>query len=262
MTSREDFIDSASLKRTAAAKYGDPPTGWSPALFAEFGYHTPDDVYETLVDRLITPGCRWLDVGCGRDVFPDNQTLARELAGRCRTLVGVDPDATIHENPFVHVRVQSSLEGFDTTDVFDVITARMVAEHVQRPDAFVEKLRRLCAPKGRVVIYTVNKWAPVSIVSRLMPFAFHHRIKAILWQTSEKDTFPVEYRMNTRRALSALLGHGGFVERHFEYLDDVRTLWRFRWASRTELVVWRALRALGLRYPETCLLTVYQRADA
>jgi 2-polyprenyl-3-methyl-5-hydroxy-6-metoxy-1,4-benzoquinol methylase len=261
MTSRVDLVDRASLKRTAAAKYGDPPLGWSPAMFAEFGYHTPDDIYETLVDRLIAPGCKWLDVGCGRDMFPDNQALARALATRCGLLVGLDPAATIHENRFVHVRVQASLEEFQTADVFDVVTARMVVEHVQRPRAFVEQLRRLCAPNGRVVIYTVNKWAPVSIMAWIIPFAFHHRIKAWLWETSAKDTFPVHYLMNTRRTIASLMQQGGFREQHFEYLDDLRTLARFRWTSRAELLVWKALKTLGLRYPETCLLTVYQRAD-
>ena len=253
-------IDSASLQRTAAAKYGDPPPGWGPALRARFGYYTPDDVYESLVDRLITPGCRWLDVGCGRDVFPTNRALARELSERCGTLAGVDPDATIQENPFVHVRVQASLEQFDTNETFDVITARMVVEHVQRPEAFVEQLRRLCAPNGLAVLYTVNKWAPVSMLSWVVPFGLHHPIKSMLWGTSEKDTFPVEYRMNTRRTLVSLMQRGGFRERHFEYLDDLRTLARFRWTSRAELLAWKALKTVGLHYPETCLLAVYQRA--
>ena len=262
MNSSAYSIDRASLRRTAAAKYGDPPLGWSPAMFARYGYHTPDDVYESLVDRLIVPGCRWLDVGCGRDVFPDNRGLAAELSSRCGTLVGVDPDATIQENRFVHVKVQAPLEAFEMDETFDVITARMVVEHVQKPDAFVEKLHRLCASRGLAVIYTVNRWAPVSIFARMIPFAFHHRLKALLWETHEKDTFPVEHRMNTRSTLASLMQRHGFCERHFEYLDDLRTLARFQWTSHAELLLWTALKSLGLRYPETCLLAVYQRADS
>ena len=264
MTSGSDagLIDSLTLRRTAAAKYGgDPPPGWAPALRLRFGYYTPDDVYESVVDRLITPGCRWLDVGCGRDVFPTNRALARELSGRCGTLVGVDPDRTIQENPYVHERAQTALEDFETKEAFNVITARMVVEHVRDPESFVRQLRRLSAPGGLVVIYTVNKWAPVSFLSWLIPFAFHHRIKASVWGTSEQDTFPVEYRMNTRRELSTLMRNAGFGERHFTYLDDCRSLARFRWVSRAELLVWKALTSVGLHYPETCLLAVYQRAD-
>ncbi len=259
MSSQAYSIDPAVLQRTVAAKYGDPPPGWAPAMRARFGYFTPDDVYESLVDQLIAPGCRWLDVGCGRDVFPTNQGLARELSGRAGMLVGIDPDPTIQENPFVHVRVQAPLEAFDTTDTFDVVTARMVVEHVQNPEGFVAQLRRLAARNGLAVIYTVNRWAPVSVLSSLVPFALHHPVKAMLWGTEEKDTFPVEYRMNTRATLSSLMQRGGFRERHFQYLDDLRTLARFRWSSRAELLLWKSLKAIGLRYPETCLLAVYQR---
>jgi ubiquinone/menaquinone biosynthesis C-methylase UbiE len=224
-----------------------------------FGYFTPDDVYEAVVERLVTPGCRWLDVGCGRDVFPTNRALAKELSTRCGTLVGVDPDATIQENPFVHRRVQAMLEDFQPEQGFDLITARMVVEHVQNPDAFVEQLQRLSAPGGLVVLYTVNKWAPVSIASWLVPFALHHRVKAVLWGTEEKDTFPVEYKMNTRRTLRRLLGRASFSEREFEYLDDCRTFGRFRVAGRAEVLGWKFLNSIGLHYPETCLLAVYQR---
>jgi len=257
---KASLIDDARLRRILAGKYGDPPPGWAPAMRARFGYCTPDDIYEALVDRLITPGCRWLDVGCGRDVFPTNRALARELSARCGQLVGIDPDPTIQENPFVHVRVQSMLEEYAPTDAFNVITARMVVEHVQNPESFVANLRRLTAPDGVVAIYTINKWAPVSLGSWLIPFAFHHRMKAVLWDTEEKDTFPVEYRMNTRGTLRTLMGNAGFVERHFQYLDDCRTLGQFRWGSRVELTLWKALTSVGLHYPETCLLGVYQRS--
>jgi 2-polyprenyl-3-methyl-5-hydroxy-6-metoxy-1,4-benzoquinol methylase len=252
-------FDDVALRRVLAAKYGDPPSGWGPAMRARFGYYTPDDVYESLVERVIEPGCRWLDVGCGRDVFPTNRVLAGELSARCARLVGVDPDPTIQENQFVHERIQAPLEAAQPDGVFDVITARMVVEHVQNPDAFVSALRRLTAPDSLVVIYTVNKWAPVSLLSWVIPFALHHRIKKSLWGTSEADTFPVEYLMNTRQALTARMHDAGFCERDFKYLDDCRTLARFRWTSRVELQLWKLLNLFGLHYPETCLLALYQR---
>lgn len=225
------------------------------------GYFTPDDVYESLLDRLIKPDCRWLDVGCGRDILPTNSGLAEKLSKRCGTLVGVDPDPTASENAFVHERVKKPLEEVDSTCPFDVVTARMVVEHVQDPARFVASLRRLCAPGGLVVIYTVNKRSPVSVLSWLIPFVFHRHITALLWGRKEDESFPVEYRMNTRRELSPLMRDAGFEERNFEYLDDCRTFGRFRLGTRIELLLWRALKAIGLRYPETCLLAVYQRAD-
>jgi hypothetical protein len=110
-----------------------------------------------------------------------------------------------------------------------------------------------------VVIYTVNRWSPASLISRVVPFGLHHPIKHMLWKTEEKDTFPVAYRMNTRRRLRRLFEGHGFREVAFNYLDDCRTFAGSRPLLFMELSVRRGLNALGLRYPENCLLGVYER---
>jgi 2-polyprenyl-3-methyl-5-hydroxy-6-metoxy-1,4-benzoquinol methylase len=252
-------VDPAVLQRLSSTKYGDPPSGWGPATRRRFGYYTPEEVYESVLERLITAGCRWLDVGCGREPLPGNPPLAKELSARCSTLVGVDPDPAIHENLYAHRRVQGRVEQMDKSE-FDVITARMVVEHVSDPRAFVKALRRLCGPNGAVVIYTVNRWAPVSIASSLIPFSFHQSIINFLWGTG-RETFPVEYRMNTRGDLAVLMREAGFQEGTFTYLDDCRTFGRFRLGNLLELLVWKVLNTIGLHYPETCLLGIYRRAD-
>ena len=240
------------------SKYGTgTAAGWSPRLRWRFGYFTPDDVYETTVSSLVGQETRWLDVGCGRDLFPGNPELAKRLASQCHLLVGVDPSPNVLENPVLHRAHQGSIETFDTEDRFDLVTLRMVAEHISDPERSVSAIVKLLRPGGRVVIYTVNRLAPVTLASTLIPFRFHHAIKHVLWKTEEKDTFPVAYRMNTRRALKRLFLAQGCTEESFRYLDDCRTLARWRWTSFLELSCWRALSAVGLPYPETCLLGIY-----
>jgi hypothetical protein len=109
------------------------------------------------------------------------------------------------------------------------------------------------------LIYTVNQWSPVSIIAKFVPFVLHHPIKRRLWNTEEKDTFPVAFRMNTRRRLRRLFEPHGFREADFAYLDDCRTFGNSRPLHFAELSVQRALRTVGLRYPENCLLGVYER---
>src|SRR5262245_41438272 len=101
------------LDRVFRLKHGDPrASGWRPRTSYRMGYFTPDDHYEALVDRLVTPATAWLDVGCGRELFPQNRALAAELSRRCRLLVGLDPDATLEENPFVHRKVRLPVEDY------------------------------------------------------------------------------------------------------------------------------------------------------
>lgn len=64
--------------------------------------------------------------------------------------------------------------------------------------------------------------------------------------------------MNTRRALSRHLSAGGFQEIAFAKLADCKVFYRCRPLHRLEISTWRACSALGLTYPENCLLGVYQ----
>lgn len=234
--------------------------GWGPRLRLKFGYFNPDDVYEATVDSFVTPDTTWLDVGCGRDIFPSNYAMAKLLADRCRLLVGLDPSDNIDENRLIHERFKGFVETFQTDHRFDLVTLRMVAEHISNPADTVAVLSRICKPGGRVIIYTVFKWSPVTIVSSAVPFQLHHVVKKLIWNTEEKDTFPIEYRMNTRKDLNRILGTAGFHEEHFSYLDDCRSLARWKCTNILELSAWKALHAAKLHYPEVCLLGIYRKA--
>lgn len=209
---------------------------------------------------LVTPDTTWLDVGCGRSMFPSNPAGAELLARRCRRLVGVDPSDNVQENPFLHERAQCHLRDYRTEEQFDLITARMVVEHIRDPAIALTALARLAKPGGRVVIYTVEKWSPVTFLSAVTPIGFHHAVKKVLWHAEERDTFPTVYRMNTRRTLRSLFETAGFREESFHHLDDCRAFGRWRALNAAELTAWRCFNAVGLRYPDACILATYRRA--
>jgi len=224
-----------------------------------FAYYNPDDHYEAAVSDLVTEATRWLDVGCGRELFPSNRALAAELAGRCRRLVGVDPDPTLQENPFVHERVPLPFQAFDGAMGFDLVTLRMVAEHVTAPEPVARALARALAPGGLAVIYTVDASSPMPLLTRCAPMALRHVVKRWLWGTDARDTFPTAFKMNSRRRLATLLRAVGMHEVAFASLDDCRTFGRFRCLHWCELGLRAALNRIGLRYPERCLLGIYRK---
>lgn len=252
--------DRTALEQVFRTKYGPPERcGWGPAMRWRDGHFGPDDWYEAVVASLVVPGTAWLDVGCGRELFPSNQPLARLLADRAGRLVGVDPDATLAENPYVHEKVAQPFERYDGGGAFDLVTLRMVAEHVADPDAVVRSIVRALRPGGLAVIYTVFAGSPMPLLTRLAPMGLRHRVKSFLWGTQPKDTFPTCFRMNTRTRLRHLFGGFGMREELFLRLDDCRTTGRFRLLQRVELDVRRACQVLGVPYPEHCLLGVYRR---
>lgn len=159
----------------------------------------------------------------------------------------------------MHERVQCLLQDYRADRPFDLITMRMVAEHIEDPVAAGRALRALCKPGGRVVIYTVWKWSPASVSAAVTPMWVHHGVKRFLFGTEERDTFPVAYKMNTRRTLTRLMAVGGFAEESFRFLDDCRTTNRWQLANRLELSLRTAMRTAKLRYPESNMLAIYRR---
>lgn len=253
----------SDLQAVFQMKYGAPEfMGSEPRKRFNAEYFMPDDWYEALVERLITPGCSWIDVGGGRDVFPFNPRLARKLAARCRSLVAVDPSDTLDDNEFAHVRVKCRIEDYAGSGQSDVVTMRMVAEHIDNVQSTVAVLSRILRPGGLLVIYTINKWSPVSVVSWLTPFFLHHWIKRAIWGTNREDTFPVRYRMNTRKELVRVLQGGGFQELEFRYLADCMVFHRFQLLHSIELSLWSVLCRMNRRYLENCLLGLYRRDES
>jgi SAM-dependent methyltransferase len=252
--SREDLLAIFNLKYRRT-----PEMGWGPLMRLRFGYFNPDDHYEAIVARLVTAETRWADIGCGRDVFPSNPNLAHELSERCAFLFGIDPDPNVRDNTFIDESFEGMVEDCVTEHRFDLITLRMVAEHIVDPARSVAKLAELTRPGGLVVVYTPNKWAPVSILAALVPNRFHYRIKRLFWGGDERDTFPTAFKLNTRATLQQHFANHGLDEVFFSYLDDCRTFNNFRWLNYLELSVQRMLRSVGVKYPENCLFGVYRK---
>lgn len=234
--------------------------GWGPKLRLDFGYFVPDDYYEAIVAKLVLPGTWWADVGCGRFVFPSNEPLAKRLSDRCGFLFGIDPDPNIRDNKVISEAFEGVIEDCDTRHRFDLITLRMVAEHIQDPNRAIGRLGELLKPGGLVVIYTPNKWAPMSIIAALVPNRFHHRMKRLLWDVEERDTFPTAFRLNTRATLKRYCSRHGLDEVFFAHLDDCRTSLNSRWLNYLELSVQRGFRSLRFHYPENCLLGAYRKS--
>ena len=250
----------ADLEALFRTKYGDPGrTGWAPALRHRFGYYQAADVYEAAVARCIGRGARWADVGGGHHIFPDNPKLAAMLVERSGDVTAIDPSENVLRNPFVHRRIQAPIEEYRGDGEFDVATLRMVAEHIAQPERAVAALHRMLAPGGLAVVFTVNKRAPVALLSRATPFWLHYPIKRVFWGGEEEDTFPVVYQMNTRGRLKQLFAAHGFGERAFAYVDDCSAFGQIRGLSWCELQAWRACRATLGFYPENCLLGIYQK---
>ena len=74
---------------------------------------------------------------------------------------------------------------FRTSSV-DSVVASEVYEHLTRPEGFIEEVRRILKPGGRLVLTTPNTESIVLMLLRLLP---RERAKAILSRSDERQQF-------------------------------------------------------------------------
>lgn len=237
-------------------KHGTAP-GLTLGLHRHWGYHSPDAFYEAALLRLVRPDTWWLDVGCGRSPCPFNPRLAEHLARRCAQLTGIDASANLAANPYLARAVQGDIADLDGVGAFDLVTMRMVAEHVARPEAVADALRRLVAPGGVLLIYTVHAASPTALAGALASHGLHRAAMHALFRGEDRDVFPAYYRINTPGRLRRLLT--GFEAERMQLIDDCRITLRWPRLHAAELAGRAALRRLGLPYPERCILAEFRR---
>lgn len=166
--------------------------------------------YKNLLDSIVSPGCRWLDIGCGHTLVPDwihgSVPFQRRLLSRCEIARGCDPvDDRPHKaglQKYVgDCTVLPYPDGF-----FNLVTANMVVEHIKDTQSFGREVHRVLAPGGKFVFHTPNLRNPVIFLASLLPARLVRFVANRLDGRSHEDVFPTYYRMNTRRAISRVPG--------------------------------------------------------
>jgi 2-polyprenyl-3-methyl-5-hydroxy-6-metoxy-1,4-benzoquinol methylase len=178
----------------------------------------PQKRYAEVLTQYLKPGCEWLDVGCGRQIVPqwalslDEQKL---LASSARLFVGIDVDELIAEHPLLTHRVKAFGDRLPfRNSSFDIITANMVMEHVQDPEAFLSEVKRVLRPHGMFLFHTPNYHYYGIRVASLIPDELKQKIIWVLEKRHAEDVFPTFYRINTLRDIQIMASNTGFaVER-------------------------------------------------
>lgn len=172
------------------------------------GWISSGEQFEALVRSHLRPESSVLDLGCGRggvvELFWKDVRLA----------AGADPDAlSLAEHraggmPVVTARgEQLPFAG----DSFDLVVSVWVLEHLRSPESVFREVRRVLRPGGHFVFLTPNLRNPLLAFNRLgraLP-QLQRRLVPRLYGRVEADTFPVQYKANTDRAIRTLAEGAG-----------------------------------------------------
>jgi len=220
-------------------------------------------VYRATLDKLIRPGTRWLDIGCGHTILPDwmrdSIPAQKELLSRCEYAVGCDPaDHRPHVAGLKKVDQQGNHLPFED-ETFNLVTANMVAEHVVDPASFTREIRRVLRPGGLFVIHTPNLLYFEIFAAHLLP---NWLVRSIAHHTDgrdHEDIFPTMYRMNTRAAFYRL---DGYKVVDLECVETAPQFGRYPLLNIAESALIRMTRLDTLQNLRADWIAVLQKDDA
>ncbi len=183
------------------------------------GWTSSGEQLEALVRSHLTPDSRIMDLGCGRGGVVELFWRDVKLAA------GLDPDVPslaehrAHGMPVVIGRgEQLPFAG----ESFDLIVCIWVLEHLRRPHDVLNEVRRVLRPGGHFVFLTPNLRNPLLALNRMgraLP-QLQRRLVPRLYGRIEADTFPVQYRANTARAIRALAARTGLQVAELRVIPD------------------------------------------
>ena len=219
--------------------------------------------YGDELDRIVKPGTRWLELGCGHQIIPDFFTPLERQRGwvdAASLFVGVDVDAGMLAHPLLRLRAKALGGTLPFRDgSFDLVTANMVAEHLPDPKRVLEDVRRVLRPGGKFAFQTPNFLYYLIAIASWTPEWLKKWLILKLERRPAADVFPAFYRINTERRIRELARETGFrVERllvvgaggSFLFLGPVGLL---------ELFVLKALQSLFGGRLQSNLIAVLER---
>jgi SAM-dependent methyltransferase len=169
------------------------------------------EIYEETLTPLVR-GARWLDLGCGHRVLPTwRETQEHALVAASRFAAGIDydlPSLLKHRSFSLRTRGDLCRLPF-AAESFDLASANMVLEHLDKPVAMFQEVRRVLAPGGSFIFHTPNLHGYATIGARLLPQRSKVALADVLEGRSAEDVFPTHYRANDIGHIESLAREAG-----------------------------------------------------
>ncbi|MDX2029389.1 MAG: class I SAM-dependent methyltransferase [Blastocatellia bacterium] len=176
----------------------------------------PHRVYFEEIARRLTPGTRWLDLGCGERIVPwwlkEGEALEASLRARAGWIAGLDADfAPLCGNRSFDATMQARAEAIPVAEAaFDLVTANMLFQHIESPPVVLREIRRVLRPGGRLLALTPNGRDLFTMASRLTPASLQSSLVSRMETGREAGDHRTWLRFNRPRTIERFLIEAGF----------------------------------------------------
>lgn len=168
--------------------------------------------YAEKLRACLQSGRDWLDVGCGRRVLPEWVQNQSDLVASAKLAVGLDytTESMVGNDQIANLIAGDVSRLPFAAETFDVVSANMVAEHLEKPKEVLPELYRILRPGGRFLFHTPNVRFYMTRIAYFVPRNLKHIIIRLGEGREEKDVFPTRYRMNDFENIYRLAESSGF----------------------------------------------------
>jgi SAM-dependent methyltransferase len=188
------------------------------------------EAYASLISEHLSAESVWLDAGCGNRLLEDDMDpLENWLVAHCHTIIGMDLTVASHRN--IRILTHGSLYHLPFADnSFDLVTCRMVVEHLDDPAKAFLEAHRCLRPNGAIVVITPNlrNYGVFgnAIATKLLKEDWRLKLVQSSDERPQEDVFPVRYRANTMPRLVRLLEKSGLQVHRQIGLRQLRPYWK------------------------------------
>lgn len=220
-------------------------------------------IYQQVLEAQVSPGSRWLDVGCGHQLLPPWRLQEeRELVARPQRIIGLDPHfPSLLNHRTIALRVNADVARLPFADEsFDLVTANMVVEHLADPASQFREIARVLKAGGSFVFHTPNRSGYLTQLAELIPEAIKPRLAYLLQGRKPEDVFPTHYRANDEAQIRQLANACGFEVRAVKMLVSSANLAMVFPLFLVELAWIRMLMRSSLRARRPYLIATLQKS--
>lgn len=221
-------------------------------------------LYEGILTEYVVADSAWLDLGCGHQILPTwRRAQEVQLIDRCRLVVGLDYDLpSLHQHATIAHKIRGDITRLPFVEgSFDLVTANMVVEHLDDPEAQFREVYRILKPGGRFIFHTPNAHGHFAAMRKLTPSRLKDALVPLLDGRSPEDVFPVRYRANTRAKIASIAASVGFNTVRTRMIVSDAIFAMVLPLAAVELVWIRLLMTAPMRPLRTNIIAILERPE-
>jgi|NGEPerStandDraft_6_1074524.scaffolds.fasta_scaffold02065_6 ubiquinone/menaquinone biosynthesis C-methylase UbiE len=238
---------------------------WTMEKIVVPGLNNSQYAYKEKLKTYADPERRWLDLGCGHQLFPEWMPgaiqEAEAIAEPIKQVVGIDRDfSSLAQHATFGNKVCGELHQLPFRDgSFDLITANMVIEHIEHPDVMLSEVSRVLKPRGVFLFHTPNKRGYSTLVTDLFPQRLIPHLSSFLLGRKAEDVYPTFYRLNTSHDIHSAATRNGLTVVECTYLESSAQARMLGPVVILELLLIKGLRNKHVATLRTNIIAVLQK---